>query len=324
MNSTKQHNTKQNRRSAAPHNDKMKLPSPLKKYLQHHISNSSCRTGYTHLYSGLNPSINRSSVQSFRQSIRTNQFNQQTSGQAPGYVQANFVALPKLHAFDFLNFCLKNPKPCPLLAVTDAGSFTPSNVALNSDLRTDIPMYRLWENGLLTNEMSDINHLWNQDMVGFLLGCSFSWEHVLSNAGYCPKHIVENKNVPMYRTNIKNQISGPFGGELVVSMRPYKPCDIEAIARITGCYPGAHGGPIHWGDPKDIGVNVNVPDWGDAVTISNDEIPVFWACGVTPHTAIMDAKLPMVVTHAPGHMFICDIKDEELYVETDFEDSYGR
>ena len=294
--------------------------SPLQQYLSQHTASPSCRTGFTHLYGGFNPDICRKPAQTFRQSVRNKNHCEQTSGIAPGFIQTNFVALPKDMAFDFLTFCLRNPKPCPLLSVMEPGNPCPQNVAPDADVRTDIPLYRVWRDGIMVEEIQDITHLWSNDMVGFLLGCSFSWEDKLKQAGHCPRHIKEGVNVPMYRTNIPNQQSGPFGGDLVVSMRPFKEHQIEEVAQITGGYAGAHGSPVHWGDPEELGISREelreAPHWGDAVTFEHDDIPVFWACGVTPQTAIMDAALPLAITHSPGHMFVCDLKDDELFVET--------
>jgi uncharacterized protein YcsI (UPF0317 family) len=302
--------------------------SPLLHFKAFQQSNSSCRTGYTHFYQGLSSNTDRTSAQTFRSSVRKELFTDQTSGQAPGFVQANFVALPKENAFDFLMFCLKNPKACPILAATEPGSPCPKNIAPDADLRTDISKYYIWRNGVKTEETTNIKDVWNNDMVGFLLGCSFSWEHILQAHGFEPRHMKQKSTVPMYLTNIKNQQSGPFGGNLVVSMRPYKAHQIKKVATITGCYAGAHGSPVHWGNPEDLGISNEIlrtcPDWGDPVQLLEDDIAVFWACGVTPQTALMDAKLPFAITHAPGHMFICDIRDEELRVETSFDFSFGK
>jgi uncharacterized protein YcsI (UPF0317 family) len=301
--------------------------SPLEAFKKFHQSGSSCRTGYTHLFSGLSDTIDRSPAQDLRRTIRAGEFQGQTSGRTPGFVQANFVALPKEFAFDFLSFCLRNPKSCPLLAVTDPGDPCPRNLAPGSDVRTDIPKYRVWRDGLLSEEIEDVQHLWSDDMVGFLLGCSFSWEHALEEAGYIPRHVAHGSTVPMYRTNVPNLQAGAFGGHLVVSMRPYKRNQIQHVAELTGCYAGAHGSPVHWGDSELLGIDRQTllasPDWGDSVSVEKDDVPVFWACGVTPHTAIMDAKLPLVLTHSPGHMFVCDITNDELRVETKMEESWG-
>jgi len=231
----------------------------------------------------------------------------------------------KEHAFDFMLFALRNPKACPILDVTEAGTWEPKLAAPGADLRSDMPKYNIYRDGALAEEVPDVTALWAEDMVGFLLGCSFSWEDVLSEAGLMPRQVEEKKNVPMFRTNLPNVAAGVFQGDLVVSMRPYKPEDAEKVAAITAQYPAAHGGPIHQGSPEEIGVSSEQvfstegagPDWGDGVEIREGEVPVFWACGVTPQTAIMDAKLPLVITHSPGHMFICDLRNEEVKVDAE-------
>ena len=236
-------------------------------------------------------------------------------------MQANLVALPQAYAFDFLRFCLANPRACPVLDVTAPGDPVPRTIAADADLRTDVPKYCVWRDGEMVEERSDVTELWSDDMVGFLLGCSFSWEHLLHEAYLTPRQIEERCNVPMYRTNLPNAAVGPFGGNLVVSMRPYLPEQLSTVAALTGRYPGAHGAPIHWGDPSEIGVRVDSsPDWGDQVTIREGEVPVFWACGVTPQEALRQAKLPLAITHAPGHMFVSDLTDAEIHVPNLVED----
>jgi uncharacterized protein YcsI (UPF0317 family) len=286
----------------------------------------------------LDKTTDRSAALEAREACRVQLHKGQTSGVAPGFVQANIVALPKEHAVEFLEFVRANPKGCPLLAVTEPGNPCALTCAPNSDLRTDIPKYRVWVDGVLKEEVSDASEYWEKDMVGFLLGCSFSWEGVLTDKGYTPRHLEKNidgtnsnKNVPMYKTNIKNIKSGCFGGEVVVSMRPYPAHQLSEVFNITARYPEAHGSPIHWGDPALIGIGtsdgenddgrssfekwcraLSHPDFGDAVQLREGDVPVFWACGVTSQMALIEAKLPLVVTHAPGHMFICDITEEEL------------
>ena len=220
-----------------------------------------------------------------------------------------------MYAFDFLKFCLENPKPCPVLDVTRPGGRHFRNVAPNADVTTDLPMYRVWRHGVLEKEVTSVSDLYEDDMVAFALGCSFSWEDILSENNLTPRHMETSCNVPMYRTNIPNQISGPFGGNLVVSMRPYEKSDVKTVTEITSSYPGAHGDPVHVGDPKSIGIqDINRPDFGDAIEIRNNETPVFWACGVTPQSAIEAAKIPLAITHSPGHMLICDVLNSELRV----------
>eukprot|EP00277_Geminigera_cryophila_P008736 CAMPEP_0179409684 /NCGR_PEP_ID=MMETSP0799-20121207/2848_1 /TAXON_ID=46947 /ORGANISM="Geminigera cryophila, Strain CCMP2564" /LENGTH=305 /DNA_ID=CAMNT_0021181409 /DNA_START=53 /DNA_END=970 /DNA_ORIENTATION=- len=266
----------------------------------------------------LMPRLDRSAPADLRAQIRNTAFTGQTSGAAPGFVQCNFVALPKEYAFDFMTFCLRNPKPCPLIEVLDPGNPEPQNVAPGADVRTDIPQYRVFRNGVFSEDVHDITALWTRDMVGFLLGCSFSWEGLLKQAHCPPRHLQQGCNVPMFVTNRKNEAAGIFQGKLVVSMRPYRPDQFETVTEITSRYPLSHGGPIHYGDPQALGIdtsnaNWNMhPDFGDGVPIEKNEVPVFWACGVTPQTAIMEARLPLVITHAPGHMFVTDLLTSEI------------
>lgn len=236
-----------------------------------------------------------------------------TPGLALGFVQANLVVLPRDWAFDFLLFCQRNPKPCPVLDVTDAGDPEPKIVAPGSDLRTDLPAYRVWKHGELVEEPTDVSRHWREDLVAFLIGCSFTFENALLAAGVPVRHIEQGVNVPMYRTNIACNPAGRFAGPLVVSMRPLTPeLTIEAT-RICGRFPRAHGAPVHFGDPEAIGIrDIDRPDFGDAVEIFPDEVPVFWACGVTPQAVLMEAKPPFAITHQPGHMFLTDLKDTDL------------
>jgi len=236
-----------------------------------------------------------------------------TPGLALGFVQANLVVLPKDWAFDFLLFCQRNPKPCPLLDVTEPGDAEPKAVAVGADLRTDLPAYRVWRNGELVEEPHDIRHLWRDDLVGFVIGCSFTFENALIEADIPVRHIEQNVNVPMYRTNIACKPAGRFGGPMVVSMRPLTPTQTIAATRICARYPLAHGAPVHFGDPTAIGIrDLAKPDFGDAVEIRSGEAPVFWACGVTPQAALMQAKPPFAITHKPGHMFLTDWRDRDL------------
>jgi uncharacterized protein YcsI (UPF0317 family) len=249
----------------------------------------------------------------FRKLCRQGEWRSPTPGLASGYVQANLLVLPKSVAFDFLLFCTRNPKPCPLLDVTEAGDPEPRIVAPGSDIRTDLPKYRIFSHGQLIEEVTDITHLWRDDFVAFIIGCSFSFEFALLTADVPIRHIEENKNVPMYKTNINCQSAGIFSGPLVVSMRPLSSNDAIRAVQITGRYSKAHGTPIHLGNPQKIGISdINAPDFGDAVTIKEDEIPVFWACGVTAQTVLLQAKPEIAIAHAPGHMFVTDIKDESL------------
>jgi uncharacterized protein YcsI (UPF0317 family) len=250
-----------------------------------------------------------------RAMIRNNELIKPTAGMANGYAQANLAILKKEHAFDFLLFCQRNPKSCPLLDVTEIGSPIPKFAAQSGDIRTDIPKYRIYKYGELMEEVTDISDYWEDDMVGFLIGCSFTFEHALLNNDIPIRHIEEDCNVPMYKTNISCIEAGIFHGKMVASMRPIPQQDVVRAAQVTSRFPAVHGGPIHIGDPGAIGVsNIQQPDFGDAVTIREGEVPVFWACGVTPQSIAMETKPAIMITHAPGHMFITDIRDEKLGV----------
>ena len=250
-----------------------------------------------------------------RQACRVGEWSAPTAGLAPGCTQANLVILPRDLAADFLLFCQRNPKPCPVLEVTEPGDFRPRSLAPDADLRTDLPRYRVWRDGQLVDEPTDITHYWQPDFVSFLIGCSFTFEDALLRAGVPVRHIELQRNVPMYRTNVECVPSGVFHGPLVVSMRPLKPADVVRAVQITSRFPRVHGAPVHIGLPDQIGIHdLSRPDFGDAVPIHADELPVFWACGVTPQAAIMAARPPLVITHSPGCMFVTDGHDEELAV----------
>ncbi|MGA9173527.1 MAG: putative hydro-lyase [Thermoactinomyces sp.] len=250
-----------------------------------------------------------------RAMIRRNELVKPTSGMARGFTQANLVILKKDLAFEFLLFCQRNPKPCPVLDVTDPGSPVPRLVAPEADLRTDIPKYRIYRQGELVEEALDIVKYWEEDMVGFLLGCSFTFEHVLMNNGISIRHIEENRNVAMYKTNIPCVKAGRFEGSMVVSMRPIPEKDVVRAVQVTSRFPAVHGAPVHIGNPETIGINkIEQPDFGDPVTIKDGEVPVFWACGVTPQAVAMQVKPEIMITHAPGYMFITDLRDEQFTV----------
>ena len=236
-----------------------------------------------------------------------------TPGLAGGFVQANLVILPRDWAFDFLLFCQRNPKPCPLIDVTDPGDPEPKIAAVGADLRTDLPGYRVWHQGELVAEPRDLRDIWTKDFVAFLIGCSFTFESALVNAGVPVRHIEQARNVPMYRTSIPCRAAGRFSGPLVVSMRPMSPAQALKATEICGHFPEAHGAPVHFGDPSAIGIHdLDQPDYGDAVTVLPGEVPVFWACGVTPQAALAQAKPPLAITHQPGHMFVTDLIDADF------------
>jgi uncharacterized protein YcsI (UPF0317 family) len=232
----------------------------------------------------------------------------QTSGLAPGYTQANLVILPRDLAYDFLLFAVRNPKPCPIIDVTDAGSPVPAQAAPDADLRTDLPRYRVYEHGELVEEPTDIRHRWRDDMVAFLLGCSFTFEHALVEAGIPLRHLECGDGVPMWVTNRECVPAGIFRGPLVVSMRPVREEQVEQASDISARYARAHGAPVHAGDPAALGIrDLATPDWGDPTEVRDGEVPVFWACGVTPQAVAIQSKPPLVITHSPGHMFVTDV-----------------
>ena len=230
-----------------------------------------------------------------------------------GFAQANLVILPKKEANDFLLFANKNPKSCPVLEVTEAGSRAITQIADNADVATDIPKYRVYEKGELTGEYTDVSSLWRDDLVSFLIGCSFSFESEMINADIPVRHIEEGRNVPMYNTNIAGKSAGVFHGNMVVSMRPIPHELIPKAVQVTGAMPRVHGAPVQIGAPEAIGIkSIDKPDYGDAVTINDGEVPVFWPCGVTPQAVVMASKPEFCITHSPGHMFISDIKNINL------------
>lgn len=250
-----------------------------------------------------------------RERIRRGEWRRPTAGCASGYVQANLVILPRDLAYDFLVFAHRNPKPCPLLEVTDPGSAEPRRVAPGADLRTDLPRYRVYRDGVLAEEVTDLRGLWRDDLVAFLLGCSFTFEAALLKADVPVRHLEEGCNVPMYITRVPCAPAGLFEGPLVVSMRPIPPDKVARAAAVTARFPAVHGAPVHVGAPEALGIrDLGRPDFGNPVTIRPGEVPVFWACGVTPQAVAMRVKPPLMITHAPGHMFVTDLPDEALAV----------
>jgi uncharacterized protein YcsI (UPF0317 family) len=245
--------------------------------------------------------------------IRAGGFKGSTAGLAPGNVQANLVILPRDLAQDFLHFTVANPKPCPLLAVSRAGDPHLPTLAEDVDIRTDLPRYRIWRNGELTDEASDLMSLWRDDFVSFAIGCSFSFEEALVDGGLEIRHLACGSNVPMYRTNRACVPAGVFRGPLVVSMRPFTPADAIRAIQITSRFPTVHGAPVHIGLPEALGIaDLAKPDYGDAVPVHAGELPVFWACGVTPQAVVVETKPDICVTHAPGCMLITDLRNAQL------------
>jgi len=250
-----------------------------------------------------------------RLAIRRNAHAGPTSGLAPGYVQANLAILPKALAQDFMQYCRLNPKPCPLIGVGEPGD--PHIPALGEDLdiRTDLPRYRVWRDGVCVDEPTDLMKWWRDDLVTFAIGCSFSFEEALVEGGIELRHMTCDCTVPMYRTSVETVAAGPFHGPLVVSMRPMKPADAIRAVQITTRFPAVHGAPVHLGKPESIGIaDIAKPTWGDAVPINDDEIPVFWACGVTPQSVIMAVKPDFCITHYPGAMLVTDRRNTEFAI----------
>jgi uncharacterized protein YcsI (UPF0317 family) len=248
------------------------------------------------------------SAREARARMRQGEWSTSTPGIAPGVAQANLVVLPRDLAYDFLLFCMRNPQPCPVLDVTDPGSPVPQRAAPEADLRTDLPRYRVYRHGELVDEPLSIESYWTDDLVGFLLGCSFTFEHVMLEAGLGLRHLECGCMVSMYRTSIQCRPAGVFHGPMVVSMRPIPGNQVAKAVQISSRFPAVHGAPVQVGAPEAIGIaDIASPDWGDPVPIYPGELPVFWACGVTPQAVAMAAKPPLMITHAPGHMFVTDI-----------------
>jgi uncharacterized protein YcsI (UPF0317 family) len=250
-----------------------------------------------------------------RAEIRSGKLAGVTAGLAPGFVQANLAALPREQAYDFLLFCQRNPRPCPLLEVTEPGSPEPKGVAPGADLRTDLPRYRIYTDGHLADEVTDATPYWRGDLVAFLIGCSFTFEWALLEAGIALWHVEHGRNVAMWRTTTECRPAGRFHGPMVVSMRPIRSGDVAKAVTVTARFPSAHGAPVHVGDPAALGIgDLGRPDWGDPQPVGPGEVPVFWACGVTPQAVALASKPPFMITHSPGHMFITDLHNSALAV----------
>ena len=255
------------------------------------------------------------SSKEIRKKIRLELYNNHTSGLAADKLQANIVILPSEYENDFYKFCNSNPKACPLVGQTKLNHPYFDTLGDDIDIRSDVPLYNVYKNGDLVTSVRNIKKYWNNSFIAFAIGCSFSFEDALLNAGLEIDHITNNKVVPMYRTNIKNKKSGPFNSKMVVSMRIFNQKDIDKIKQISGKFSFAHGEPVHIGDPNKIGIdNILNPDWGDTPRKKNDEEEyIFWACGVTPQNAIIEARIPFCITHTPGHMLITDILEKSLH-----------
>ena len=255
------------------------------------------------------------SPETARNYIREGKITSPTTGISLDYAQANLVILPKEAAYDFLVFCMRNPKSCPLLDVTEPGSPHPPLTAPSADLRTDLPRYHIYREGKLVDKTTSISDYWRDDLVSFLIGCSFSFEKSSLDQGIPVRQMEMGCNVPMYKTNIPCQPAGRFKGPLVVSMRPIPYNQVVRAVTTTSRFPNVHGAPVHIGSPDEIGIkDLSHPDYGDPVLIKEGEVPVFWACGVTPQAVAAASGAEFMITHAPGHMFITDIKDQSLSV----------
>ncbi len=246
-----------------------------------------------------------------RAAIRSGGYTGHTAGLAAGKLQCNLAILPERFALDFLRFCQRNPKPCPVVGVGDTGDPKLRTLGKDIDIRTDVSKYRIFRNGVLDEETTDISDVWSDDLVTVSLGCSFTFENALLRNDIPVRHIESGKNVPMFRSDIELVRAGPFGGQMVVTMRPLPKDKVAQATQICAGYPQAHGAPIAAGDPSLIGItDLHKPDWGDAVVINEGEVPVFWACGVTPQNVLLYAALPICITHAPGHMLIADVAED--------------
>jgi uncharacterized protein YcsI (UPF0317 family) len=242
-----------------------------------------------------------------RAAIRSGALTGATERLAPEHVQANLVVVPREYAGELADLCARNPVPCPLLEQLAPGAFEPRS-APGADLRTDLGRYRVWRDGALAEQPRDVRALWSDDLVAFLIGCSFTFDHALAEAGLPARHYALDRNVPMYRTRVPLAAAGRLHGTMVVSMRPYPAEQIERVRDVTRPYRVGHGEPIAWGDPAQLGIaDVLRPDYGDPPVIEPDDVPVFWGCGVTPQSVIVESGVPFAITHEPGHMFVTDL-----------------
>ena len=248
-----------------------------------------------------------------RRAAREGRLKSHTAGLARGRVQGNLAILPAALAADFHRFCLRNPKPCPIIGMSDPGSPRLPELADDLDIRTDVPRYRVFRNGECVDEPHDISKYWRDDLVAFVLGCSFSFEEALLEAGVPLRHVAEGKGVAMWRTSIQCTPAGPFKGPMVVSMRPMTPADAIRAVQVTSRFPNVHGAPVHVGKPELIGIaDIDKPDWGDSVGVRADELPVFWACGVTPQAVVAATRPEFCITHYPGAMLVTDLKNAHI------------
>src|SRR6267142_5589223 len=256
--------------------------------------------------------FDRADPRAVRLAARSGAFAGVTAGLAPGHVQGNVCILPRAFAEDFRRYCERNPKPCPLIGVSEPGDPRLPELGQDLDIRSDVPRYRVFRDGVLAGEVADVSDLWTNDMVAFVIGCSFSFEEALIDAGIPLRYVSQGKNVAMYLTSIQTEPSGPFRGPMAVSMRPLVAADAIRAIQITSRFPRAHGAPVHIGKPDLIGISdLDRPFAGDRIDVGPDELPVFWACGITPQAAVLRAKPPICITHAPGHMLVTDRRNSE-------------
>jgi uncharacterized protein YcsI (UPF0317 family) len=250
---------------------------------------------------------------SFRKKVRLGDWQKTTAGICPGYVQANLVILPKEFAMDFTLFCLRNPQPCPILEILEPGDPQPNGLAMDADIRTDLPMYRIFRDGKLIKEEGDIRGYWREDLVTFLIGCSYTFEEALVRGGVPIRNYLKRKDPGIYVSHIPCRPAGIFSGPMVVTMRPIPPKLVSRAIQITSRFPKAHGAPVHVGDGTSIGIpDLTQIDFGEIPEIEEGEVPVFWGCGITPQMVALQSKIPFMITHKPCHMFVSDITIEEL------------
>jgi uncharacterized protein YcsI (UPF0317 family) len=248
-----------------------------------------------------------------RAAIRAGTVSGPTERLAPDCVQANLAVVPRAYAGDLADLCARNPVPCPLVEAPLApGAYAP-RCAPGADLRTDLGRYRVWRDGRVVEQPRDVREVWSDDLVAFLIGCSFTFDHALAAAGLTARHYLQDRNVPMYRTTIPLAAAGRLRGTMVVSMRPYKEHEIERVRDATRPYGVAHGEPYAWGDPAQLGIaDLTAPEYGDPPLLEPTDVPVFWGCGVTPQAVIVASRIPFAITHEPGHMFVTDLRHADV------------
>lgn len=251
------------------------------------------------------------SPRELREVIASGRWTTPTWSLALGYLQANLVILPEKDAFEFLTFCTRNSKPCPIVEVGEPGSPTVGPVAPGADLRTDIPKYRVFRDGEQEDEPTDITSYWRDDLVGFLLGCSLTFEEALLDAGVPLRHLEAGTIAPMYETDRACRPAGKFSGNMVVSMRMIPADLVPRAVQVTSRYPLAHGAPVHVGSPDELGIrDLGEVDFGDQPVAEPGDVPVFWGCGVTPQIVARSARPEIMIAHYPGCMFITDRRSE--------------